>query len=552
MTLENIKKNIYLILLLAFSLLVVWPLFLPGYFSHHDDLQVMRIFEMRKCFEDLQIPCRWVSDMGYGNGYPLFNYYNPFIYYVGGLLSFIFGFILSAKILFFMAALSGGISMYYLGKEIFGKEAGFVAAILYQFVPYKALDLYVRGALAESFAISIVPLCFLFAYKLIREFKVRYFIILTISLAILLTSHNIMTIFFIPTLILFCAFWIYIEKSKLFIPLILSLALGFGLSAFFTIPSFFEKDLVQIENLTRLDLDFRAHFVSLNQLFFDRSWGYGASSPGSDDTISFQIGWPHWWIVIASIISMAIYFKERSSKYALLILLVFIVAIFMTHIRSAFIWEKFTLLRFVQFPWRFLSVAVFSASLLGGFLVSSTSVKYKKYSMILIVTLAVVLNSNFFKPDQFYPNLSDQQKLSGQFWEQQQKAAILDYLPQTALKPQEAAPSMPIITFGQANIKDFKIRSNRFEFNIDVVEEAKIEVPIFDFPDWQVLANDKVIPHTQGTIGRIAFSLDRGEYLVEGQFENTLIRTLSNWVTIISFLLLLVIIFYAKDRKIFR
>src|SRR3989304_10348317 len=100
MTLENIKKNIYLILLLAFSLLVVWPLFLPGYFSHHDDLQVMRIFEMRRCFEDLQIPCRWVPDMGYGNGFPLFNYYSVLPYYLGAVLSYVLGYIGAAKVLF--------------------------------------------------------------------------------------------------------------------------------------------------------------------------------------------------------------------------------------------------------------------------------------------------------------------------------------------------------------------------------------------------------------------------------------------------------------------
>src|SRR5258708_5359335 len=95
-----LKSPITLIALL--SILIVWPLFLPGYFSHHDDLQVMRIFEMRRCFTDLQIPCRWVPDMGYGNGFPLFNYYSVFPYYIGGLLSYVFGYIISAKILFFI------------------------------------------------------------------------------------------------------------------------------------------------------------------------------------------------------------------------------------------------------------------------------------------------------------------------------------------------------------------------------------------------------------------------------------------------------------------
>ncbi len=96
------NKKFDLILIFTLSVFIIWPLFLPGYFSHHDDLQVMRIFEMRQCFIDFQIPCRWVPDMGYGNGFPLFNYYGVFPYYLGAILSFIFGFILSVFIPIFI------------------------------------------------------------------------------------------------------------------------------------------------------------------------------------------------------------------------------------------------------------------------------------------------------------------------------------------------------------------------------------------------------------------------------------------------------------------
>src|SRR3989344_3018075 len=203
-----------LVILLVLTTLITWPLFLPGYFSHHDDLQVMRIFEMRKCLEDLQIPCRWVPDMGYGNGYPLFNYYNPLPYYIGGLLSFVFGYIFSVKILFFIAAILGGISMYFLTKEIFDKEAALLSATLYQFAPYRALDLYVRGALAESFAISIAPFCLFFAIKVLKSNSSIFFLGLSLSIGALLTSHNIMTLFFIPLIFVFIFFWIILEKSR--------------------------------------------------------------------------------------------------------------------------------------------------------------------------------------------------------------------------------------------------------------------------------------------------------------------------------------------------
>src|SRR5438309_12092042 len=110
--LKKVSSN-WLFLLLVLTLgLVVWPLFLNGYFSHHDDLQVMRVFEMRKCFEDFQLPCRWVPDMGYGNGYPLFNYYSVLPYYIGAPFSYFIGFINSAKLLFFIPLVLGFFGMY--------------------------------------------------------------------------------------------------------------------------------------------------------------------------------------------------------------------------------------------------------------------------------------------------------------------------------------------------------------------------------------------------------------------------------------------------------
>src|ERR1035437_9412156 len=192
------KKNIWLWLIIVLSGLVIWPLFIKGYFPHQDDLQVMRIFEMRKCFADLQIPCRWVPDMGFGNGFPLFNYYGVLPYYLGAIFSYIVGFVNSAKVLFFIPLILGGISMYFLGSELFGKKSGFIAGVLFLFAPYRALDAYVRGDITESFAISLIPLVFYFSLKLIRNRKLFDFVGLTLSLLFFLTSHNIMTMLFIP------------------------------------------------------------------------------------------------------------------------------------------------------------------------------------------------------------------------------------------------------------------------------------------------------------------------------------------------------------------
>ena len=546
-----------IIICLTLASFVAWPTVMPGYFSHHDDLQVMRIFEMKRCLMDLQIPCRWVPDMGYGNGYPLFNYYGVLPYYIGPIFSFLLGFLTSAKLLFAIPIFLGAISMYFLAKELFGVLAGILSSVLFIYAPYHALDLYVRGDIAESFAISIIPFCFYFALKLIKSGKVKYLTGLSVSLGLFLISHNIMSVLFMPVLMIFIIYWLILEKRNNLRLLATGLALGVGLSAFFILPAYFEKNLVQIDNLIRLDLNFRAHFATFPELFLSRFWGYGASIPGPNDTISFQVGWPQWWFVP---IALAIFiFKFRSKRsfkdfFPILLVGVFLVSVFMTHIKSSFIWEEIDILKFTQFPWRFLSVTAFSTALLGGYVIWAINGNLKKYALAILIVLTIFLNWSYFKPKEFYFNLTDQQKLSGKLWDDQQKAAILDYLPISAVEPREKAPNAPIIVSGKANVQGFENKSNEWKFMATVADNATIEVPTLDFPKWKVSANSKTINYTnKNYLGRVEINFPkRGEYLVSGKFTNTPIRILANIISLLSIISLFYFGFYGKNYKFFR
>src|SRR4030066_1785764 len=104
--LNKIRNQIPFILVIIMVILAGLALLKPGYFSMHDDVQVMRLYEMERCFQDGQIPCRWVPDMGAGYGHPLYNYHPVFVYYVGMIFHiFGFSFIDTSKLLFFLSFL---------------------------------------------------------------------------------------------------------------------------------------------------------------------------------------------------------------------------------------------------------------------------------------------------------------------------------------------------------------------------------------------------------------------------------------------------------------
>src|SRR3990167_8744224 len=301
-----------LLVVILLGLLAGKGLFREGYFNMHDDLQMMRQLEMEKCFLDLQIPCRWVPDMGYGFGFPLFNFYPPLPYLIGEIFRLVgFSFIDTAKFTFALSFVVSGITMYLLAKEFFGKAGGVVSSIFYVWAPYHSVDVYVRGAMNEAWALAFFPLIFLFSYKLIKTGK--GIIPLAFAYTGLLMSHNLMVMIFTPLFGLWCLIFILREnKWKIISRLLASGVLALGLAAFFTIPAVVEQKLVRVDTLIVGYYEYIAHFASLNQLLFSRFWGYGPSIWGDNDGMPFPAGHIHWIVsIVVGVASVYFLFKLK-------------------------------------------------------------------------------------------------------------------------------------------------------------------------------------------------------------------------------------------------
>ena len=78
--------------------------------------------------------------------------------------------------------------------------------------------------------------------------------------------------------------------------------------------------------------------------------------------------------------------------------------------------------------------------------------------------------------------------------------------------------------------------------------ESIIKLPLYDFPNWQVLANGKPVEiNHQNELGLISFRLEAGSYQVEVRLKNTPIRTAGNLISLLAWLSL---IFYLLKRKL--
>ncbi len=520
-------------------------LFKSGFFPMQDDLQAFRVYEMDKCYTDLQIPCRWVPDAGYQYGYPQFNFYPPLPYYLGaGLHRIGFQYIDTVKILFILGYILSAVTIYILVRSISNdKWAGLVAALIYTYIPYKAVEVYVRGALSEFWAQIFFPLILWAIYKLIKTGKTKYLIWMCISIFLLMTTHVLMTMIFVPVAVLWAAFWLYQNKWKNLMKIVWGGILGFGLSAFFVLPVLLERQFTHTEGLLSGYFDYRQHFVSLYKLFISREWGYG-SSGFPNEKLNLSLGMVQWisGLIIAPVIALIGFKKYKKISLLILGLVgVTLASIFMIHMKSSFIWAHLPILWYMQFPWRFLAVSIFLLCLLTGLLVYLAG-KYKYLLGIILVSASFALTINYFVPKTWL-NITDADKFSGDSWEKQLTISIFDYLPIYAtLPPYSKAPDLPEVLKGNVKFLEYKKGSDFQTGVVEVSNDSLVRLPLFDFPGMEVKVDGKVVPHVNNDcigerycLGLITFNLSVGQHMVEAKLTDTLDRRIGNIITLVSF-----------------
>jgi len=553
---QKFGKFIPPVLLILLTVPAIWNLLKPGYFPMQDDLQTFRIQQMDRCFDDFQIPCRWVPDAGYQYGYPQFNYYPPLPYYLGALLHRVgFQYIDSVKILFVAGYILSAIAIYILVRSITNSWSGLIAGALYTYIPYKAVEVYVRGAMSEFWAQIFFPLIFWAIYKLIKEGKIKYLIWLSLFSGMLATTHTLMTMIFVPIALVWALFWLIRYKWNNFFKVLIGGLLGFGLSAFFTLPVIFERQFAHVESLLSGYFDYRQHFVSLQKLFLSMEWGYG-SSGFPNEKLNLSLGIIHWVVglLIAPVLALVLYKKKK--KLSILVFVFSILSlftIFMMHLRSSFIWSRIPILAWLQFPWRILAISIFLLTLTVG-LAICLSGKFKYILGISFVLIAFILYFPFFIPKDWLA-ISDSDKFSGINWEKQLTISIFDYLPIYAtLPPWSKAPELPEVLEGEAQFLEYRKRSN-FQTGIARVSgEALIRLPLFDFPGMVVQIDGQEVPHWNNDcrgqrycLGLITFNLENGTHTILAKLYDTPIRRVGNIITLggIGVLVFLVI----KSRR---
>ena len=552
-------------------------------FGHSAGLDATRLFELDRGVGAGDLYPRWSPDMYFGYGSPLLALYAPLAYFVAEVF-LLAGMTMTwaMKFSYLAATVLAALGMFLLARHEYEKLCddcapyqnnivGIAAALIYILAPYFLVDLYVRAAAAELYGFGLIPWV-IFFLALFRDTENRRFLGgAAVAYGLLCFCHNISSMIYSPAI----AAWILIcFPRRHWVKGGFVLATGLAIGAFFWFPALGLKNAVQSEaHLTTGYFAFDRHFIAFADLFLPR-WGY--QPPGAkNDIMSLQLGLAHWGVFALSLIGALILRTRKVLPYLLMAL----GAILFTQPVSRVFWIYVPLLKFVQFPWRFLMIATFAVSALTAFsfavvtkysgkrgffafaatLLASSLFLYLPYAKAKFLFLdAASLSYTEIEPGEILQAANDPGLVSLEAFMSEgnvRNAGITgmasdDFLPVAVKrKPVKPAEKPLRLMEGSATISDVRWKFNECGAVIDAATDVAVVYESFYFPGWKAKVNGE--PHPVEILegeGTILLRLPPGKHDVKIYYGNAPIHTIGDIITILGMIAAAALIFLPRRR----
>lgn len=529
------QKSLIFFGLLALSIPAALPLLMPGFYEPHDLHHLADIYQMFRAFVSGQLPPRWGPDFSFGYGYPLFNFYYLLPFYLGAFFYSLLGTLtLSFKLVFLTSIVLSVSGMYLFLREFVGKWAAAAGSILFLYTPYHALQIYVRGAMGEALAFSILPFTAWALIRVVKKPNPTRVAVAALITGLFLIAHNYLWFLAAPPLVVLLAIYVFSQKKKAkpIKALLLTSILSLGAVSYWLVPAIVEQKL--IDRLTPFSLI--DHFPFIKQLIFS-PWGYGSSVWGPTDELSFQIGIVNLAVVLIFIPTLFIIRKRAKSKTLFLIslwaLAGFLATVFMMNIRSLPIWELIPFYNFIQFPWRLLILTTFFTSIIAAVLVDTLSVNKKKFGAVAVIIASIFLTYSYFQPSKVV-HKADQVYLDRFFGGKNYSEDYLLLPNWVEERPIQQPESKIEINEGEVvNMQELSPVNWRAQTKSDV--PSKVTFNSRYFPGWLATVDGREVNLAPGTpFGQIEIEVPEGEHEVAFFWRETPLRKAMDVVTLAS------------------
>lgn len=502
---EKSKKyleKVYIVIAILLTLFILGKVIIDSNICGTNDgyLHLIKIMGVNEIIKQGQFPP--IIDAGFCNGYAINLFYNPLTTYISLICGLIVNdFALGIKIMLIIMMFLAIIFMYMFLKNVTKKTGVAIAgAIFYITNPYYLSNIFIRGAIGESAALTFLPLLFLGLYNLFNgDRKKHYFI--TIAATGLILTHNITTLYaaIISGIYVLINFRKLKEKDVL-IKILTNILFIIGMSLFFIYPLIlhrfsgeyviFDSDLMRT-NGARV----ASSVITFKELFTEIP----------SQSVIFRLNIIQVVLFVLSIFCYR-FIDKKDRKIYLSFIIFAILSVILCMTKN--IWKIAPdILCNIQFPWRLLGFSGFFISTIAGinlFIILKKIFKNKENGLIFIIIPIALLSLLYaYSLDYKDYTVKKDDNESIEFINNNINNIVYmninrEYMPSKTYKalsqnPERVDGESIFIIKGDANIES--ANKNELVYNImltDIKENTSIEVPFLFYKGYNAyIENDK-------------------------------------------------------------
>jgi hypothetical protein len=531
----------YLLIAIAATLAVLPIAFQGNPWGHDVNLHLRGWMDAAQQFHEGTLFPRWVAGANMGFGEPFFIFYPPLSRLIGVALGLLLPWKIVSGVYIWLMLMLAGVAMWICAREWLSPSDALVASLLFAVNPYLLIVAYKRGNYADLLAGALFPLIVWGGMRM-GYAPARTALPLSAAFAALWLSDlpaAVVASYSLAGLLVLNAI-IYRSLRPLFFGA-LAIVSAFGGIAFFLLPAAWERRWVSIAEAVRLEWAPENNFLFTHRnlpqyVVFNRALSYIAV-----------------FLIVATVIAALLARRLRHDQAPVWLSLAILggVSTFMMFPPSFFLYEALPEMRYVEFPWRWLSVLCVVTAFLVAAAISQARRKWIAWATtgvaVAFVGAFIIhtvtwdhahylegLIADAHSPSGYPIRFGDWSNPLGSQREKLDKAA-----PLVATDPGQAA---------QIQIEQWQ--GERKMFSVEAAQPLLLRLRLLSYPAWQAKLNGTAIRlQTDPDLGQMLVPVPAGSSNVEIDFGRTWDRTLGNIVSLMTILTCVPLMLWLRKRE---
>ena len=532
----------YLLIAVVATLAVLPVAFQGNPWGHDVNLHLRSWMDAERQFHEGNFFPRWAAGANQGFGEPFFIFYPPLSRLVGVALGLVLPWKMVSGVYIWLMLVLAGAAMWVCAREWLAPADALVASLLFAVNPYLLIVAYKRGNYADLLAGALFPLLIWGGVR-IGYAPARTALPLSAAFAAIWLSDlpaGVIASYALAGLLVLNA--ILYRSLRPLLCGALAMASAFGSIAFFLFPAAFERRWVSIAEAVRLEWAPENNFLFTHRnlpqyVVFNQALSYVAV-----------------FLIVAAVIAALLARRLRHDQAPVWLSLAILggVSTFMMFPPSVFLYQALPEMRYVEFPWRWLSVL----SVVTAFLVAAAMAQARGRWIAWAMTgVAVACISAFIVHTVTWDHahylkglISDAHSPSGY------PIRFGDWsnpLGSQREKLDQAAPLVAVADSAHsAQIQIEQWQGQRKVFAVESAQPLILKLRLLSYPAWQAKLNGSIIPvRTDPDLGQMLVAVPAGSSRVEIRFARTWDRTAGTIISLMTIATCVPLMLWLRNRE---